>query len=471
MLNLSKSSRSGNPAMKSPAEVRSSSWLGNVSEMSDALSFFSALAPRYGDVCVFRVFSERRFYVQNPDLIQQILTSHKWVRTPISRKLLGSFLGESVFSQEGELHLSQRRLIQPAFHRERLAHYAQTMVAQTAHTIAAWRVGEQRDLVDEMMRLTLEIVSQVLFGSSTSHEARQIGEALLIIQRSVEDDYRLAMLLPLWVPVIRFGKARRAVKVLQATTQRIIAERRAAPREHDDLLDMLLRTHDEDGSRLTDAQVCGQVLALLFAGHETTANALAWALYLLARHPHVLARLRAEVEAVCGDRLPSITDLPHLRYTEQVFKETLRLHPPAWYAERVPLEDFQLGDYIVPKGTAVSFSVYALQRDARYFEQPEAFLPERFAPENVGKIHRYAYLPFGLGAHQCIGNQFAMIEGQLILATLASRLALSLPSAYQPQIRALITYGISNGLPMTVVGQRAEPTHTAAADAPSQAAH
>lgn len=455
--------------MKTPPEVRGNLLLGNANDIRDGLVFFSSLAPRYGDVCIFRVFRQRRYYLQSPDLIQQVLTSSKWVRTPISRKILGSFLGESVFSQEGALHLDQRRLMQPAFHRERLAHYAQTMVEQTARTIASWQVGEQRDMVDEMMRLTLEVVSQVLFGTSTSREARQIGEALLVIQRSVEDDYRITMLLPRWMPVIRFGKARRAVQLLQKTTEQIVAARRAEQRERDDLLDMLLRTHDEDGSRLTDAQVCGQVLALLFAGHETTANTLAWALYLLAKHPQVLAKLRAEVETVCGDRLPSMADLPRLKYTDMVFKEVLRLHPPAWYAERVPLEDFPLGEYVVPRGTPTSFCAYALQRDPRYFEQPDTFLPERFAPENQHMINRHAYLPFGLGAHQCIGNQFAMIEGQLVLATLVTRVELRLPDDYVPQARALITYGISNGLPMTVVNQRVLATHTVAADAPSQA--
>ncbi len=457
--------------MRRPPKVESSSLMGNVSDLRDSLSFFTALAPRYGDVCTFRVFRQWRYYVQNPDLIHQIFTSSQWVRTPISRKLLGSFLGESVFSQEGALHLSQRRLMQPAFHRERLAQYAQTMVAQTLRTIESWQSNQQRDMVDEMMRLTLEVVSQVLFGTSTSDEAKQIGEALLIIQRSTEDDYKLAMFMPLWMPVIRFGKSRRAVQTLQKTTERIIAARRAAGRSHDDLLDMLLRTHDEDGSRLTDAQVCGQVLALLFAGHETTANTLAWALYLLVKHPQVLAKLRAEAAEVCGDRPPSMADLPRLKYTEMVFKEVLRLHPPAWYAERVPLVDFPLGEYVVPKGTPVAISVYALHRDQRYFEQPEAFLPERFALENLSRMHRHAYLPFGLGAHQCIGNQFAMVEGQLVLATLASRVDLSLPSDYTPQTRAMITYGISNGLPMTVIRRQAAATHTVAVDAPSLELH
>ncbi|MFN7209150.1 MAG: cytochrome P450 [Aggregatilineales bacterium] len=457
--------------MKRPPVVKSSFLLGNLPDFQDSLSFFSSLAARYGEVCAFRTFRQWRYYVQNPDLIQQILISHQWVRTPMSRKLLGSFLGESVFSQEGELHLSQRRLMQPAFHRERLAHYAQTMVAQTAQTLQSWQDGEQRDMVDEMMRLTLEIVSQVLFGTSTSAEAKQIGAALLTIQHNIQNDYTINMLLPLRMPVLRFGAARRVVQTFQQTTQRIIANRRAEGRAHDDLLDTLLRTRDEDGARLTDAQVAGQVSALLFAGHETTANALAWALYLLVKHPHVLARLRAEVESVCGERLPSMADLPRLKYTEMVFKEVLRLHPSAWYAERVPLEDFQLGEYLVPKGTPVAISVYALQRDPRYFEQPEAFLPERFAPENLSRIHRYAYLPFGLGAHQCIGNQFAMVEGQLVLATLVPRLDLSLPEDYVPQTRALITYGISNGLPMTIKHRQMTATRTVGADAPSSALH
>ncbi len=437
--------------MKHPPEMSGSFLLGQIPEfVKDQLGFYRGILPKYGDICAYRVFRKRHYYVQNPNYIQQIMTSTKWVRTQISRKMLGSFLGESVFSQEGALHLGQRRLMQPAFHRERLAHYAEIMVAQTATMISTWQDGEQRDMVDEMMRLTLEIVSQALFGTSTSREVAQIGEALLIIQRGIEEDYRRYLLLPAWLPVIRFGKARRAVQVLQQTTQQIVAARRAAKREQNDLLDLLLSAQDEDGSRLTDEQVCGQVLALLFAGHETTANTLAWLWYLLAKHPQVLAKLRAEVNEVCGDRLPSMADVPRLKYAEMVFKETLRMHPAAWYAERTPLEDTQLGEYAVPKGTPVSICVYALHSDPHYFEQPDEFIPERFAPENIEKIHRYAYLPFGLGAHQCIGNQFALIEGQLILATMATRVELSLPEGYVPKPRAFITYGIENGLPMRI---------------------
>ncbi len=437
--------------MKHPPEMSGSFLLGQLPKfVKDPLGFYCGIVPTYGDLCTYRIFRKRYYYVQNPDYIQQIMTSTKWVRTQISRKMLGSFLGESVFSQEGALHLGQRRLMQPAFHRERLAHYAEIMVAQTANMLSTWQDGEQRDMVDEMMRLTLEIVSQALFGTSTSREAAEIGEALLIIQRGIEEDYRRYLLLPAWLPVIRFGKAHRAVQVLQQTTQQIVAVRRAAKNQQNDLLDLLLSAQDEDGSRLSDAQVCGQVLALLFAGHETTANTLAWLWYLLAKHPQVLAKLRAEVSEACGDRLPSMADLPRLKYAEMVFKETLRLHPPAWYAERTPLEDTQLGEYTVPKGTPVSICVYALHSDPRYFEQPDQFIPERFAPENIEKIHRYAYLPFGLGAHQCIGNQFALIEGQLILATMAARVDLSLPEGYLPKPRAFITYGIANGLPMRI---------------------
>ncbi|GAB4551286.1 MAG: cytochrome P450 [Anaerolineae bacterium] len=444
--------------MLKPPQPKGLPLLGHLPQIAkERHQFLPRLGHTYGDICRFRLGTREVYLVNHPDWIQQVIGGNKWVRTPVTRKMMASFLGQGVFSLEGPPHLQQRRLMQPAFHRERLIQYTEIMTAQTHRYLSTWQDGETRDIDRDMMRLTLEIVSQCLFGASTSAEAAEIGEAFAQVQRAVDREYRLYALLPQWMPVIRFGAAKRAVEFTQRVTHRIVEARRKAGKDHGDLLSMLISAKDEDGSALTDEQITAEVLSLIFAGHETTANTLAWTLYLLSENPEALAKLTAESDAVFGGRLPAYADLANLPYNDWVLKESLRLYPSAWYAERTPLEDTSLGDYPIKAGTPVVFSTWVTHRDPRFFDQPTQFIPERFAPENAHKIHRYAYLPFGAGAHQCIGNVFATLESRLIIGLITSRFTLKTSPDHVPVPHAVVTMGIENGLPMCVTARHTKP--------------
>jgi len=418
---------------------------------AEQLDFFCELG-RHGDMSTFRIGRKRFYFVNHPELIRHILTSPNFVRTALSRDLMGSILGRGLLSQEGETHRQQRRLMQPAFHPKRIDSYATTMTALTERMLDTWSEGEERDLPQEMMRLTFAIVSKTLFDADTGEQSRKVNDAFNVLMRAVDREYPLYTVLPSWIPVRRWGlKSRRAVQALRSITQSLIQERRASGTDRGDLLSMLLLAQDEDGTRMTDEQVHAQTLTLLFAGHETTANTLSWAFYLLSEHPEIREKLHAEVDTVLGERPPRLQDLKALPYTEAVLKETLRLYPAAWYAERAPLTDTELGGYPLPAHASVVISVYVTHRDARFFAEPLRFTPERF----LGLEDRQfpAYLPFGFGAHQCIGNRFALMEAQLLIASIAQRFTLERAPGTQVKPRPLITLGVE-GLNMRVRRRR-----------------
>lgn len=419
-----------------------------------SLTFMLHLGRTYGDLSRFWIGPKELFFVNHPELIREVLQNQRYVRTQVTRDLLASFLGEGVFSQEGQLHLQQRRLMQPAFHHKRIAGYAQDMLDVAYGQLDEWRPGETRDLVPEMMRLTFAIVARALFSTDTSAEARAVHQGLRDVQAAIDSLYEIYTVLPAGLPIVRGPRMRRAVRQFQSMIQRIVAERRAAGDERSDLLGMLLAARDEDGTAMSDAQLAGQSLSILFAGHETTSNTLCWAWHLLSQHPAVLERVRAEVEAVAGERPLVPADYPRLVYTGQVISETLRLMPPAWWAERTPLEDSELGGYPVRAGTPVVISVYVAHRDPRFFPNPSRFDPERFAPERAALIPRFAYLPFGAGSHVCIGNSFALMEARLVLAAMVQRVQLEPVPGHVPVPRAIVTMGVANGLPMRVLAPR-----------------
>jgi len=421
--------------------------LGSVlSAAKSEISFFSDLG-RFGDLCSFRFGRKRFYFVNHPDLIRKVLTSQNFVRTALSRRLLESFLGHGLFSQEGETHLQQRRLMQPAFHLKRIDGYGSVMGSFASRMLDGWQDGETRDISHDMMRLTFEIVSKTLFDADTGEQARQVNAAFTSIMRAINTEYPLYSLLPSWFPVRRWGASHRAVLALQRITHAIVQERRSSSVDRGDLLSMLLLARDEDGTRMTDDQVSAQTLSLLFAGHETTANALSWAWLLLSQNPDIRQKLQAELDSVLAGRPPTFADLPKLKYTEAVVKETLRIYPPAWYAERAPLSDTELGGYLIPAHSPIVISVYVTHRDPRFFDQPERFLPERFL--GVDDRQLPAYLPFGAGSHLCIGNRFALMEAQLLIASIAQRFELELVPGTEVRTRALITLGVE-GLNMVV---------------------
>jgi cytochrome P450 len=362
-------------------------------------------------------------------------------------------LGDGLLTSEGEFYLRQRRLAQPAFHRQRVAAYGATMAAYAASRRDRWHAGETLDAHREMMALTLAIVGKTLFDADVEHEAAEIGAALATTFESFNFGFFLPfseLLDRLPLPAtLRFRKARAR---LDATIYRLIEERRRSATDHGDLLSMLLLAQDTegDGGRMTDLQLRDEAMTLFLAGHETTANALTWTWYLLSQHPDVEARLHAEIDSALGERLPSADDLGALPYTRMVLAESMRLYPPAWIVGRRAIGPFEANGYTIPARSIVLMCQYTMHRDARWFPDPERFDPERFLPEHQAERPKFAYFPFGGGPRVCIGEQFAWMEGVIALATIAQRWQLRLAPGHPVALQPIITLRPKHGMRMTV---------------------
>ncbi len=417
----------------------------------DPIRFLSECARDYGDIARFKIGPQELFFVNHPDLIQDVLVTHH--RNFVKGRGLERakrLLGEGLLTSEGEFHRRQRRLIQPAFHRKRVAAYGETMVAYAARLDERWEDGATLDIHQEMMHLTLSIVGKTLFDADVEGEADEIGQALttaMQLFRSIT--VPLAELLEkLPLPAKRRFKEARAR--LDATIYRMIAERRGGE-DRGDLLSMLLQAQDEegDGARITDQQLRDEALTIFLAGHETTANALTWTWYLLSQHPDVEAKLHAELDAEGDAALPA-ADWGRLRYTEMVLAESMRLYPPAWILGRRALTPYPIGDYVAPANSLILLSPYVMHHDARYFPEPGRFDPERWTPEARASRPRFSYFPFGGGPRQCIGEGFAWMEGILLLATLAQRWRLRHLPDHPVELQPLITLQPRHGLRMIV---------------------
>jgi cytochrome P450 len=396
----------------------------------DPTGTLQSLQRTYGDVATFRM-GKRRFYVlSHPDLVRDVLvTHHRNFIKSYALQRARVLLGHGLLTSENPLHMRQRRLAQPAFHRDRVAAMARTMVRYAEETAARWRPGMEVDAGTEMNRLTLAIAGETLLGAGVQDEADEIRVALTDALGLFNRLHNPFGELLDRIPVPGTIRMRRARERLDATIYRIIAQRRASGDPRDDLLGMLLAARDEeaDGAGMTDEQLRDELLTIFLAGHETTANALAWTWLLLAEHPAVEARLHDELRTVLGGRAPAAEDYPALPFTRAVLAESMRIRPPAWTIGRQPLEDFEAGGYRIRAGSIVLVSPWIVQRDPRWWSDPEAFQPERWtAPDFEASLPRFAYFPFGGGPRKCIGEGFAWMEGVLALATLAGRWRLRL---------------------------------------------
>lgn len=360
------------------------------------------------------------------------------------------FLGEGLLTSEGEFHTRQRRLAQPAFHRQRIGGYGADMVRRAVETRERWVAGDVLDLDGEMMRLTLAIVSTSLFGTDVAVTASEIREDLSTII-SLFPRFSLPLFgLIQKLPLPSNARFDRAVGRLDGIVHRLIAERRAAGGDRGDLLSMLLLAQDAegDGGGMSDRQLRDEVVTLLLAGHETTSNALTWTWYLLSQNPGVEARWREEMRTVLDGRPPAFEDLPALKYTEMVLAESMRLFPPAWGIGRRALRDVAVGGFKVAAGAILALSPYVVHRDERFWPDPLRFDPERFTPEARAARARFAYFPFGGGARSCIGESFAWMEGVLLLAAIGQRWRLRLAPGHPVEPQALITLRPRYGMRM-----------------------
>jgi cytochrome P450 len=390
--------------------------------LRDPLGFQVRARERFGDVFRYRMGPVLAHFLFHPDHVRHVLQDeYKNYPRGWHYDLLRRLLGNGLLVREGESWRRQRRLAQPAFHRQHLAEFARTMTDATAQMLTRWEqsaaTGQVLDIGAEMSRLTLAIAGRTLFSVDVSAEADTVGRALNVLLPYLDHRFTHPLSLPVWVPTPHNLRFKQAVRVMDRVVYGIIEERRRGKSDHVDLLSLLEQARDEEtGEGMTDQQLRDEVLTFFVAGLETTAIALTWTWYLLAGHPAVAQRLRDEVDHVLGGRAPTFEDAARLTYARQVVQESMRLYPPVYVVVRAAAKDDVIGGFHIPAGSSVALSAYVTQRHPDFWERPAAFDPDRFTPERVAARPKYAYFPFIGGPHQCIGNEFALLEMQIVLA-------------------------------------------------------
>lgn len=421
----------------------------------DPLGTFERDQRRYGDVVSYHYgpLFPPLFLVSRPEHAQQVLQrNHRNYQRSAFYKLLEPVLGKGLVTNDGPSWMKQRRLMQPAFHRERLRGLTDAMIGEVADLVERWERlpdGAAIDLFAEMTTLTLAIAARTLFHADVRKHAPVIRRALPVALH--EFDLRTSELVhvPDWVPTRRNRLFVQAVRELDDVVLDIIAERRRAPDAHPDLLGMLMAARDEDtGEGMDDKQLRDEVMTLLLAGHETTSNLLCWTWLLLTENPDALERLQAETDRVLGGRRPAWDDLGELTWTRQVLEESLRLYPPAWLVDRVAIGPDQFDDTTVPPGGIVMVNIWLTHHRPDVWPDPERFDPERFAPGAAEGRHRFAWYPFGGGPHLCIGNHFAMIEATLALAMMARGFRMTFVDRASIRRKASVTLRPADTMPM-----------------------
>jgi cytochrome P450 len=433
-----------------PRGPRGGRLLGNMRAFNgDSLGFIERCAREFGDVVPTRFLYVPALFLFHPDHVEYVLATGSknfikaaTLRSPFFHRLVG----RGLVTSEGDFWRRQRRLAQPAFHRDRVEAYARTMVAHAERMLSDWRDGRALDAHEEMVLLTQSVVAQTLFSADVSGEARGIGEALSEIVRPFASQATLKWILDNRLPTPAHLRFNRNVRKIDRFVYRLIEERRASREDTGDLLSMLLAAQDEDGSGMTDKQLRDELMTIFLAGHETTALALTWAWYLLAQNPEADAKLAEELKEVLGGRAPTVADLPRLRYADWVVKESMRLYPPAWAVGRECVRECEVGGYRVAKGTQVLGFQWVIQRDPRWFADPLAFRPERWGEESISRLPKYAYFPFGGGPRLCIGNYFATMEAVLILSTVAQRFRLRLAPDHEVEVLPALSLRPKHGL-------------------------
>ena len=426
--------------------------------LHDPLGTLQRISREYGDIVRIPIVSDSRIFLNHPDYIEQVtvIQQSKFHKSKLTKDVTGRLLGEGLLISEGDFWRRQRRLAQPAFQRNRINEYAATMVESAEAHSQKWLDSEERDIAHEMMALTLDIAVRTLFGTTLPGEARQVGRSLEFLMRYSLRRTRSPFKLPeKWrTPANR--RAEREIQFLDSLVYRIIDERKRLgdASEHNDLLSLLMAAMDEDGSQMTPKQLRDEIMTLFTAGHETTALTLSWAWYLLSKNPSAETRLYEELRVVLAGRPPSIADLGQLPYLRGVVNEVLRLYPPAYVLARTSIAPCTIGGYELPIGSTIVFSQWVTHRDARFFNDPNAFIPERWLDGLEDRLPAGAYFPFGDGPRRCIGQNFALMEVVLVLATIAQKFQFRLASGQKIVPDPLVTLRPRNGIRMRIDARR-----------------
>jgi cytochrome P450 len=435
---------------------RGTFFVGNVFDAwEDPLKLFTNATAAYGDNVRLRFFHLEYFLLNDPEAIHHVLVgNHANYKKSRNYQGLKVMLGEGLLTSEGDFWKKQRKLAQPAFHRDRLQTFADAMVSSTRDHLDRWareiEPGQTFDAHRELMRLTFRIVGKTLLSTDVDGEARAIGDALNIAITWANQYVESIIRLPPWVPTPKNRRFLKAKETIDGLVDRIVTERRRSGDLGDDLLGMLMSARDEAGEGMSDVHLRNELLTLVLAGHETTANALSFIVYLLSRHPDVMRRLAAEVEEVLGGREPTLADLKRLEYTTMVIEEAMRLYPPAWVLERETIEADSVGGFDLPKASVIGISPYVLHRNPALYSNPEGFDPNRFEKSAVAKRGKHHYLPFGGGPRFCIGNAFAMMEMQIVVPMLFQRLRLDLVPGFRLELDPSVTLRPKKGVPVTL---------------------
>ncbi len=428
-------------------------------------AFLRRAAAQYGDVLRYPLGPLPVYLVTGPDGVKQILqdNARNYSKDTFQYNLLSSITGKGLLTSDGDFWLRQRRLSQPAFHRQRIAGFGPLITGATQAMLMQWHTpaeaGQAIDIAAEMMHVALQIVGKALFSVEIGDRADTIARATLTVLDQIVFRAKTLGAVPAWLPTPGNLRFRRAFQVLDGTVRETIRQRRrndgSPPQVENsgsgDLLSILTDARDpESGERMNEQQLRDEVMTMVIAGHETVASALAWTWYLLSQSPDAEAKLHEEVDRVLDGHLPTANDLPRLPYTAMVFDEALRLYPPAWIITRKAISEDEIGKVRIPAGSLVVTSPYVTQRDPRYWPDPEAFEPERFLPERAAGRPRFAYYPFGGGPRMCIGNHFAMVEAGLVIATVAQGYRLRLVPGQQVAVEPSVTLRPKHGLMMTL---------------------
>ncbi|HEX7736877.1 MAG TPA: cytochrome P450 [Ktedonobacteraceae bacterium] len=402
--------------------------LGNLPDFTrDRLGLFQRMA-RTADVCGIHFGPFPGILFNKPEHVHSIMVEHAYAfdKGSAVHNIVRPAIGDGIVSSEGDFHRRQRKLMAPAFQPRQIASYAEIISHYGELTQQNWADGMVIDINQHMSNITMSVIGKTLFGADVFTSTGELGAAMLTTFEYVSHAFSLPFQLPYSWPLPRHRRMRKAAALLRSYMRHFIEERRAHPGAHNDFLALLLEASDDEGQQMSDEQVMAECLTLFGAGYETTAAALSWAWYLLCKHPEMYQKVRHEVDSVLQGRTPTYADLEQLPYCLQVLKEAIRLYPPAYATCRRALDDIEIDGYCVPRGWAVLLVPYTLHRREDAFPQPERFDPERFAPAREKQLPRYAYVPFGAGPRVCLGLHFSLLEGHLLLATLAQRVSFSL---------------------------------------------
>jgi cytochrome P450 len=428
--------------------------------LQDPLKTLINISRTYGNIAHFKFGRQNVYFINHPDYIEDVLVTNyknfiKSKGLQVSKRLLGNGLVTS----EGEYHDRQRHLIQPTFYPKRIKSYADVMIKQALNVSSSWRNGTVIDIHKEMTHLTLAIICKAVLGYDVKPEVDEVGDALLTCM-----NYFNRLLMPFGeliekIPILPINKGFRQAKTkLDSIVYRMINEHRTkldkSQEKEDDLLFTLLQAQDEEAGigRMTDQQLRDEVMTIFLAGHETTANALTWTLYLLSEHPTIEKRLQEEIYSILGDDRVSVTadDVPKLEYTQKIVTESLRLYPPAWALGRQAINDYEVGGYTIPKGSIILMSQYVLHRNPRYFHEPDRFYPDRWTEEFKKQLPRFTFFPFGGGIRGCIGEPFAWMEAILLISTLCRQWKMKHVPSHKVVLKPLITLRPKYGMCMKI---------------------